>query len=270
MDMICSDIQLSLPLYADGFSDDVESSAVKAHLEICPLCREHYSEFREIQIGLHKMRRPEISNALKNSIKRNVRAETQKSPWPPVAPDIREWLLMRFMPYGVGVLASVTIGVTLLTALFSGVFNPPAATIALRNDSAMMLTDNRNSLDDFDIVISPSEYAQTRLAFSSESPSINPQGTLIAVTKSLARSGKKDNEVVVVADIYGNGSAQIAEVVETSNNSRAVAQLEKAFYTASAETPFVPAAMENRPESVRVVLKFQTVDVKTDLKRHKL
>ena len=90
------------------------------------------------------------------------------------------------------------------------------------------------------------------------------------MTNSLARNGSKDDEVVVVADIYGNGSAEIAEVVEPSRDSRAVGKLEKALDTISANSPFVPTTMENRPESVRVVLKFQTVDVKTDLKRHKL
>lgn len=266
--MKCIELQSNLALYADGLTDEAESTAVKAHLYACPICRQHYSEFREIRVGLQQLRRPEISIALKNTIKQNVRAERQKTAW--LAPDIREWLLMRVMPYGVGVLASVMIGVTFLTALFSGIFNPQTVPMAMHNASSVMLASNRNPLADYDIVISPSDYAQTRLAFANESPSINPQGALIAMTSSLARSGKKDDEVVVVADIYGNGSAEIAEVVEPSRNSRAVAQIEKAFYTASADAPFVPASMENRPESVRVVLKFQTVDVKTDLKRHKL
>ncbi len=268
--MICSDIQLSLPLYADSFADDAESSTVKSHLDICPLCREHYAEFREIIMGLHRMRRPEISVYLRNTIKQNIFAETQRSAWLPFAPDIRQWLVMRVMPYAVGVLASVTIGITFLTILFSGMLNPQPVPMAMHSSSSMMLASNRNPLADYDIVISPSDYAQTRLAFASESPSINPQGALIAMTRSLARSGKKNDEVVVVADIYGNGSAEIAEVVEPSHNSRAVAQLERAFDTVSTKAAFVPASMENRPESVRVVLKFQTVDVKTDLKRRRL
>ena len=174
------------------------------------------------------------------------------------------------MPYGVGVLASVLIGMTFLTVLFSGMLSRPGVPMAMQRASSTVVADTQISLSDFDIVISPSDYAQTRLAFANESPSINPQGTLIAMTRSLARSGKKDDEVVVVADIYGNGSAEIAEVVEPSRDRQAVAKLERALYTASADAPFVPATMENRPESVRVVLKFQTVDVKTDLKRNKL
>jgi hypothetical protein len=268
--MKCADLQSNLALYADSLTDEAGSGSVKAHLNICPICRQHYSEYREIRAGLQQLHRPEISAALRNSIKQNINAETQRSAWLPLEPEIREWLFMRVMPYGVGVLASVMIGMTFLTILFSGMLQRQAVPMAMQRASSTMLVGAQNSLSEYDIVISPSDYAQTRLEFASESPSINPQGALIAMTRSLARSGKKDDEVVVVADIYGNGSAEIAEVVEPSNNSRAVGQLEKALYTASAASAFVPTTMENRPESVRVVLKFQTVDVKTDLKRQKL
>lgn len=268
--MICSDIQSNLPLHADGFSSPAECASVKAHFDACPLCRQQYSEFRDLRMGLQKMRRPEISAGLRNTIKQNVLAETQKSVWLPVAPDIREWLVMRLMPYGVGVLASLVICMTFLTVLFSAAFEAPTSPIAMRSDPSMMLASNRGSLADYDILISPSDYAQTRLDFASESPSINPQGALIAMTKSLANTGKKNDEVVVVADIYGNGSAQIAEVVEPSRDRQAVAKLEKALYAGSTAAPFVPTTMENRPESVRVILKFQTVEVRPDLKRHKL
>lgn len=268
--MKCVELQSNLALYADGLTDEAESTAVKAHLQLCPICRQHCADFREIRIGLQQMRRPDISASLRNTIKQNVRTETQRSAWLPIAPEIREWLLMRVMPYGVGVLASVLIGVTFLTALFSGVFDPQAVPMAMQRSSSIMTAGDRTSLADYDLVISPSDYAQTRLEFANESPSINPQGALIAMSRSLARTGKKNDEVVVVADIYGNGSAQIAEVVEPSRNRRAVGELEKALDSVSTYAAFIPTTIENRPESVRVVLKFQTVDVKTDLKRHRL
>ena len=266
--MKCIELQSNLALYADLHTDEADSRAVKSHLDICPICRQHYSDFREIRAGLQKMRRPELSASRRNTIKRNVRGETHGAAQLPFAPEIREWLFMRVMPYGVGVLASVAIGLTFLTVLFSETLNPQ--TVAMERASSMMVAGTHVSFSDFDIVISPSDYAQTRLAFANESPSINPQGSLIAMTRSLARSGKKNDEVVVVADIFSNGSAEIAEVVEPSHDRGAVAQLEKALYTASAASAFVPTTMENRPDSVRVVLKFQTVDVKTDLKRQKL
>ncbi len=271
--MKCFDLQSNLALHADGFADEAESNSVKAHLDVCPLCRQRYFEFREIRTGLQQMRRPEISLALKNSIKRNVRAETQNSKtfWIPFSPAIRELLVMRVMPYGVGVCASFLVAVTFLTMMFSGMFKPETASMSVRGDTSIMLASNRSPFSEVDTAeISPSDYALTRVEFASESPSINPKGALIPLTKSLVRNGMKNDEVVVVADIFSNGRAQIAEVVEPSRNRRAVGELEKALDSDSAYAAFVPTTMENRPEYVRVVLKFQSVDVKTDLKRRKL
>jgi hypothetical protein len=70
-----------------------------------------------------------------------------------------------------------------------------------------------------------------------------------------------------VADVFGNGLAQIAEVVEPSRDRHAVAELQKALDSDPSYAPFVPASYENRPDSVRVVLRFQSVAVNTYTKR---
>lgn len=267
--MKCSDLQLNLAAYATASTDDPTNDAIKAHLVSCPLCRQQHDEFREIAAGLRQMRRPEISAKLKHSIKQNVRAEIRNSQtaWLPFTHEIREWVTLRFMPYSVGVCASLLVAFTFLTMMFSGMLKPHVST-GSRTDSAMLFASNRDS---FDIAsnsdISPSEYAQTRLGFAGESPSINPHGALIALTRSLVRGGMKDDEVVVVADVFGNGLAQIAEVVEPSRDRHAVSELQKALDTDPSYAPFVPASLENRPDSVRVVLKFQSVNVNTTPKR---
>lgn len=260
--MKCPEIQNALSLYADGFLAEGESSAIVAHLETCPLCRQTHAEIVENRSALRRLRRPEITAALRNSIKNNVRSQmiADKRSWVPIASDVREWLQMRIMPYTVGVTASVVVGFTFLTMMFSGMFYmPPQNSAARRGDTTVMLAANSDE-------ITPSEYAQTRLGYASESPSVNPQGALIALTKSLVRGGMKDDEVVVVADVFGSGLAQIAEVVEPSRDRRAVAELQKALESNDpAYAAFVPAKMENRPENVRVVLKFQSVNVRTGL-----
>ncbi|MBK8467447.1 MAG: hypothetical protein IPL32_16645 [Chloracidobacterium sp.] len=268
--MNCSDLQLNLALYS---ASDAESSTVKIHLEACPLCREQYSEFRAIRNSLQKLRRPEISAELKNSLKQNVRSEIRHSHTArlPVSLDISELLTMRIMPYSVGVCASLLVGLTFLTMMFSGMLKPvdsPASASSGSRDTTIMLASNRNPFEaSGNSEISASEYAQTRLGFGGESPSINPQGALIALTKSLVRGGMKDDEVVVVADVFGNGLAQIAEVIEPSRDRRAVSELQKALASDPAFAPFVPTNLENRPESVRVVLKFQSVNVRTNQKQ---
>jgi len=270
--MKCSDLQSNLPLYADGSLSDSESSDLGGHLDSCPLCRQKYADYREMRATLRQMRRPEVSLALRNAIKSSVRTElrTAKYSWVPVSSGIREWLQMRVMPYGVGIFTSVLVAMTFLTMMFSGMLKPGTLPMAMGGrDSSGMLASN-TSPDS--TAISPSDYAKTRLGLGNESPSVNPQGALVALTKSLVRGGMKDDEVVVVADVFDNGLAQIAEVVEPSRDRRAVGELEKALESDPAFTPFVPSTLETRPQSVRVVLKFQSVDVSTGSKpvRHRL
>jgi hypothetical protein len=150
-------------------------------------------------------------------------------------------------------------------SLRSGPFAGPPA-----NDSAVLLASNRHVPGDINQSdISQSDYARERMEFASESPSVNPQGALVALTRSFVRGGMKNDEMVVVADVFSNGLAQIAEVVEPSLDRRAVGELEKALDSDPAFAPFVPADIENRPESVRVVLKFQSVNVSMSAARHR-
>lgn len=270
--MKCSDVQSNLALYADSFTAEVESASITGHLEVCPLCRQKYSDYREIGAGLRKIQRPEISATLRNNLKEAVRAESRdgKPSWLPISSGQREWLQMCVMPYSVGVFASVLVAVIFLTMMFSGMLKPGVAPMKTREDSSIMLASNSNPFRNEDSAqISPADFAKSRLGFANESPSINPQGALIALTRSLLRGGMKDDEVVVVADVYSNGLAQIAEVVEPSRDTKAVGELEKALESDPAFAPFVPSSMESRPESVRVVLKFQSVDVRTHLKQNK-
>src|SRR3954468_724937 len=112
--MRCSDLQSNLALYADGFIGEAQTDAVKTHLDACPRCRQQDTEFREIRTAMQRMRRPEISAALKNSIKQNVRSEARArgTAWPPFSPAVREFLMMRVMPYSIGVCASVLVAVS--------------------------------------------------------------------------------------------------------------------------------------------------------------
>lgn len=265
--MKCSDLQFNLSLYSDGLLGDAESGTIATHLAICPLCRQASGEIRDIRAGLRQISRPEISAALRNSLKSSVRLDLRSGgrSWLPFSADMRDLLQMRVMPYGVGVFASVIIGFTFLTMMFSGMLRPgnAAATARGGNSTIMLATNSSPFSDQGSAYISPSDFAQTRLGYGSESPSINPQGALIALTKSLVRGGMKDDEVVVVADVFGNGLAQIAEVIEPSRDSRAVIDLQRALESDPAYAAFVPTNIESRPESVRVVLKFQSVNVRT-------
>ncbi len=92
-----------------------------------------------------------------------------------------------------------------------------------------MLTNSNSQFPANDFELSAADFAAARISVSGNSPSVNPQGALIALTKSIMRGKMKDDEVVVVADVFGSGLAQIAEVVEPSKDINAVRELEKAL-----------------------------------------
>ena len=273
--MKCLELQFDLSLYTDSFLTEREFGLVKDHLEACPLCRQKYSELREIRTGLRRMSRPKVSPLLQNQVKRAVKTElcSSKTRLLPISVEVRKWIEIRVMPYGVGVLTSLVLGFTFLATMFSGTHTAGSLNAAPQNSygsDPVMLASNREPFrDSYPGVLSASDYAQSRLDISSESPSINPQGALIALTKSLIRGGMKDDEVVVVADVFGNGLAQIAEVVEPSRDRQAVYELQKAFDSDPAYAPFVASSLDRRSDNVRVVLKFNSVSVSTGLSKHR-
>ncbi|MDH3492722.1 MAG: hypothetical protein OEM82_04165, partial [Acidobacteriota bacterium] len=108
----------------------------------------------------------------------------------------------------------------------------------------------------------PPEFGDVRIAASP--PELNPAGALVALTKSIVRGDMKDEEVVIVADVFGNGLARIAEVVDPPSNARSMRELEKAFNTEPNMAPFMPSKLARDSGSVRVVVKIQRVDVSKD------
>lgn len=267
--MKCEEIQFNIAVYLDDILSEDEMAQTDAHLQQCPLCRQKLAEYQSVKNNLRVMARPSIPAELLNNVQNAVAAELrqpvrkQKSFF---SEQMLEWMQMRLMPYSVGVVASLLIGIMLLINLMTTAYNPKTQNETAKNDvstSTIMLSRTGNTSNDN--LVSPDQFAQTRLAFSAESPSVNPQGALVALTKSLVRGDMKDDEVVIVADVFGDGLAQIEEVVEPSSNRQAVYELEKALKKDSAYAPFVPANLDQRAEMVRVVLKIQSVNVKTHL-----
>lgn len=268
--MKCEDLQLNLPLYADGRLLEEDSLAIRDHLEICPICRQKNADVREIRSHLMSIKRPEMPEALRYQVRFSVQRElsTRRDRKIPLSSDVRDLLTMRVMPVVVGVFSSLLIGTTFLALMFSGlVRNSPVMVAAHEPGPRVLLSRNSNPFPgDASTFISPTDFAHSRTAFSSESPSINPQGGLVALTESLLRGELKDEEVVVVADVFGNGLARISEVVESPRNSMAVLNLEEALQSDPSFAAFVPAVLENRPENMRIVLKFRSVNVSTGLR----
>ena len=253
--MKCEDIQYLISVAGDDLLDDSEREMLDRHLSICPLCRQERDDIRNLVRGLKMMTRPAIPTAALHSL-RNAVAEKAaagvRSFW--LAEDLRPWTTW-LMPSSVGTLASVLFAFAFLTTLFLGPIEKPQSNIALAN---------RKPIAGSYLSAASRGYAGQRRDVSNESPSLNPEGALVALTNSLVRGGDmKDSEVVVVADVFGNGLAKIDEVIEPSRDSRAVDELDRALRSDPAYAPFVPADLDQRPQSMKVILKIQSVRVST-------
>lgn len=270
--MKCENLQLNLPVYFDDVLNESERADVETHLAQCPLCRQKSADFQSLRNNLHNLARPSLNSERLTAMRNRVAHESelrQESSASWFSADTREWLLMRLMPYTVGTTASVLFTLTLLWTLLSAAYIPEKTVDLARNEtpvkSNVMLTNPSSVTFEGDLEVNPMNFAATRNSVSSGSPSLNPQGALVALTRSIVRGKMKDDEVVIVADVFGDGLAQIAEIVEPSSDVRAVHELEKALkndprYAA----PFVPANMDGRSDTVRVIFKINRVDIQTN------
>lgn len=275
--MKCEDLQFNLPVYLDDMLSETARADAETHLAQCPVCRQKLTEFQALKTSLRGLARPALSNERLAALRNRIAQETEIKQETFVFIDSEswsEWLQKRLMPYAVGTAASVLFTLTLLWSLLSTAYLPERTVEMARNDSPVKLTvptanTNPARYSDLDGIaeLNPANFAATRYSVASNSPSLNPQGALVALTKSIVRGKMKDDEVVVVADVFGDGLAQIAEIVEPSSDVQAVHELEKALkndprYAA----PFVPANMDGRSNTVRVIFKINRVDIETHTK----
>ena len=253
--MFCENLQFNLSLYSDDVLSDDERFVLDEHLAECPLCRIKLSEYQDLRRNLRVMARPEIPQNLLQNIRTSVAQAQQTNETGPIfvfKDNVKSWWRTHLMSYSIGTFASVFFGMMLLWGMFPG-----QDKIDVRYNSSESST---MLFADDDSTMSSSEYADKLISY--QAPTINPAGALAAMSKSIVRGKMTDDEVVVVADVFGNGLAQISEVVEPRNDRRAVRELEKALKTDPAYAPpFITAADDNRSGTVRVVLKIQTVDV---------
>lgn len=252
--MKCEELQLNLSVYLDDVLTAEERALLDGHLRQCPACRQNLTEFRLLRRNLQMLPRP-AADKLVSTVRSRVARELQAGTTGP-ADRLRAWARIYLVPYSVGTVASLVFGFLLLWT--AGSLQTPDPGSA--GKTGILLAESNRE----DLPARPDRDRYPDLQITGESPTINPQGALIALTKSLARGEIKDDEVVVVADVFGDGLAQIAEVVEPAADRKAVLELEQALKTNPAYAPpFLPADIDHRSDTVRVVLKIKTVNVKT-------
>jgi hypothetical protein len=263
--MTCSESQKAFSPYLDGALSHEADAALAEHIGACPVCRHQLEETRALVRGLSLMARPVPPPALAASIRDALIIErAARNATPRLTPfeRVTHWLGVRLMPYSVGAVYSVI----LFVAVFGGlkqqlrVLRNLSEAQALENGQPYSVTwiDSRGGYD-VTRPLSPDLAAAARSNWGPESPTLNPRGALAALTLAPPRDGNPDDDdMIVVADVYSNGSASLAEVVEAPRNRRMVEDLQIALRKNPA---FVPASLDRRPQTMRVVFVLQTMNV---------
>ncbi|HEX8338876.1 MAG TPA: zf-HC2 domain-containing protein [Pyrinomonadaceae bacterium] len=261
--MTCSESQKAFSPYLDGALSHESGAALAEHIGACPVCRHQLEETRALVRGLSLMARPAPPTDLAASIRDTLvieRAARAASPRLSPAERVARWVGVRLMPYSVGAVYSVVLFVAVFGALKQKlvILRNLAEAQALESGQQPSWADGR---DGFDVTrpLSPDLAAAARANWGQESPTLNPRGALAALTVAPPRDGKPDDDdMIVVADVYSNGTASLAEVVEPPRNRRMVEDLQTALRKNPA---FVPASLDRRPQTMRVVFVLQKMNV---------
>lgn len=258
----CEQFKLDLPLYFDDVLAPEERSAIDSHLSTCPLCRQKIEDMQSIRLSLRNMPAVPIPDGLAASLQAKLLPDLQTHAFHPVfrlveAP--RNWVQVWLMPSVAGGFVTMMVGASLLWFMVGHTRpTPPTGPeivltgSGIGTDTPVFLAGGPPSVE---------EFANSRRMVAAESPSLNPQGALVSLTETLLGKELPDDEVVVVADVYENGSARIAQVVEPSHDRKAVKQLERALESELAYAPFVPAELDARPATMQVIFKIRSVNV---------
>jgi hypothetical protein len=243
--MNCHATQKSFSAYMDGRLARAQCDAVDAHLDLCPLCRQRLAEARALLRGLSSLRRPAPPADLVASVNYALaieRAARRARPRLPLYAAAARWIEPRLMPYTVGLLASLLLFVTLANAL--------RAQVGLLNEIARAARET------------PDEHSVTWIRngdFDLPYPGLNPHGDLFRVMTAPADADDDDDDITIVANVFSNGSASVAEVMQPPRNPQMLSRVQDALRRTPA---FVPAAIDRRPQTMRVVLSLSKVNVR--------
>ncbi|MGH9913750.1 MAG: hypothetical protein ACRD63_00510 [Pyrinomonadaceae bacterium] len=213
---------------------------------------------------IHKIRNSLITEAAM------MRLQTVSStPW---HKKFTQWLEPRLGPTVVGTFASMVLFFSLASGLMPYAFewrHWAETNGIMQSGLASNLVWERWSQDiniyDDSVPITPAGYAASREAFSSESPSIDPRGALAVYmsperpnTGRVVKDGSSDS-MLVVANVFSNGNASLTDIVKPPHNRDMINDVLRALSQGPA---FVPAYLDHRPPTMRVVLTIERINVR--------
>jgi Putative zinc-finger len=270
--MNCDAIEHLLSLYVDDGLTSDERAVCYEHLEVCPVCRARVDELRNVRSGLAMLVKPVVPPDLVPAINMalatkaaEVRAHRNATTVDLINDWALKWLQPRPMRYAFSSLASIVIFTAVFAALRPHMIALHEASVALEQVQITTVGgDDPLVADDYDITkpISPESYAALRTPYNTESPSLNPAGALAMLNweprELNNRGGHRQDDMVIVADVFTNGAASLANVVQAPRDRR---MLEDVANALRQDAAFVPASLDRRPDTMRVIFSVQRVDV---------
>ena len=251
--MLCEETRQTLSLYVDDCVSLPARVAIDEHLDRCPVCRSEIAELRSLTRSLGLMARPKPPADLVDTISDLLIIEAEarrQAPPPSLGRRIARFLEPRLMPYSVGSFASVIMFTLMLAALRPHV-------VALREaalHNSVMVVQTTEPLYDLYRPVTPELLAMRRAPFGEQSPSLNPGGALAALTRAYAHPNRNHSEdadeMVVGIDVFSNGTASLADVVQAPRDKRMLDDFESALRQ---DPSFVKASLDRRPDTMRVV-----------------
>jgi hypothetical protein len=259
--MLCEETRQSLSLYVDDCVSLPARVALDEHLDRCPVCRDEVIELRALRRRLSLLTPPTPPFHLAATICDALAIESaaqRQEPTPSLVQRVLRFVEPRLMPYSIGSFASVLMFFLMFTALRPHFVALREAALQ-RNGVFVVSTE-----DGFDLYqpITQAGFAASRGSVTAESPTLNPGGALAALTTSYARprahADDDADDMIVVTNVFSNGAASLVDVVQPPRDRRMLDEFESALRRNAA---FVPASLDRRPDTMRVVFAVQKVDV---------
>ena len=259
--MLCEETRQSLSLYVDDCVSLPSRVAIDEHLDRCPVCRSEVAELRSLRRRLSLLTPavpPEgLAATISNALAIEAAARRQQ-PTPSLVRRMFSFIEPWVMPYSAGSFASVIMFFLMFTAL-----RPHF--VALREAAAQQRSAiTIEAIEGYDLYqpITREGLSAERAPFAMTSPTLDPKGALASLTISYARPDPnvdaEPDDMIVVTDVFINGAASLVDVVQPPRDRRMLDEFQSALRQDAA---FVPARMDRRPDTMRVVFAVQKVDV---------
>lgn len=258
--MFCEETRQALSSYIDDCVSLPARVAIDEHLDRCPVCRAEVADLRSLTRSLSSMTRPKSPVDLADTITDllTIEAAARQAIKPSFGVRVARFLEPRVMPYTVGSFASVILFFLMFTALRPHFVALREAALSANGGSVIMVQPYEPQYDLYQPV-SQQDFAERRAPFGEQSPSLNPTGSLAQLSRAYSHprasyyiDGDTDaDDMIVVTDVFSNGSASLADVVQPPKDRRMLDEFESALRRDAA---FVPASLDRRPDTMRVVI----------------